>query len=364
MKIKQITNYLEEFAPLLYQENYDNCGLIVGDENAKVKSVLVTLDCTEAVVDEAINAKCQLIIAHHPIIFTGLKKLTPSNYIQRTVIKAIKNSIAIYAIHTNLDNAYNGVNFKIAEKIGLNNLKTIAPKQSVLGYLSVFCPVEFSNKLKDELFKAGAGEIGNYSECSFTSLGRGSFTPKEKAKPFLGNVGQRYSDNEEKLELIFPKHKQNSIIEAMKNVHPYEEISYQIYVLDNINQHIGSGVIGELQKAVYVKDFFEMLKQNMKTDCIRYTKQIKNKIQKVAICGGTGSFLLEKAKVLGADVFISSDFKYHEFFDADSKLIIADIGHYESEQFTKELIYDLLTKKFTKFAVQLSKVNTNPINYL
>jgi len=262
MKIKEITNYLEEIAPLSYQEDYDNCGLIVGDKNTVVIAALITLDCTESIVDEAIETGCNLVIAHHPIIFTALKKLNGSNYIERTVIKAIKNNIAIYAIHTNLDNIYNGVSAKIGEKLGLNNLKILSPK------------------------------------------------------------------------------------------------------FENNNPYVGSGILGELPKSVESNVFLASLKTILKSDCIRHTSLVKSTIKKVAVCGGSGSFLLSTAKDLNADIYISADFKYHEFFDAENDLIIADVGHYESEQFTKDLIYDLLTKNFTKFAIRLSKVNTNPIKYL
>jgi len=364
MKVKEITRYLEKIAPLSYQENYDNCGLIVGDENTVVTAALITLDCTEVIVDEAIETGCNLIIAHHPIIFKGLKKLNGSNYIQRTVIQAIKNNIAIYAIHTNLDNVLNGVSANIAERLGVENPKILAPKKDLLRQLVVYCPISDADKLRNELFKAGAGDIGNYDECSFTSIGEGTFRAGEGCNPHLGKIGERHIEKEEKIEVIFPRHKEKEILSIMKSIHPYEEVAYQIYILDNVYENIGSGIVGELKQVMDVEAFLEMLKRNMKTDCIRYSKLVKNQIKTVAICGGSGSFLLPSAKRAKADIFITADFKYHEFFDAETDLIIADIGHYESEQFTKDLIYDFLTKNFTKFAVRLSKVNTNPIKYL
>ena len=363
MEIKEITNYLESIAPLNYQESYDNTGLLVGDVNTKVNTALITLDCTEEVVDEAIEKDCHLIIAHHPIIFSGLKKLNGSNYVERTVIKAIKNDIAIYAIHTNLDNIEKGVNFKIAEKLGVKNCKILSPKKDLLRQLAVYCPISDAKNVSNTLFEAGAGDIGNYDECSFSSEGEGTYRANEGCDPHIGNIGERHSETEEKIEVIFPKHKQNAIISAMKQVHPYEEVAYQIYILDNIYENVGSGIVGQLTKEIDAKKFLEMLKSNMKTDCVRHSKLVKNQIKTVAICGGSGSFLLSKAICAKADIFITADFKYHEFFDAENEIIIADIGHFESEQFTKELIYDLLSKNFSKFAIRLSKVNTNPINY-
>jgi len=364
MKIKQITSFLESYAPLEYQESYDNCGLIIGDANAEVKGALITLDCTEAIIAEAIETGCNLVIAHHPIIFSGLKKLNGSNYIERTVIKAIKNDIAIYAIHTNLDNVHNGVSAKIAEKLGLENCKILAPKSDLLRQLVVYCPIANAKALKTALFEAGAGTIGDYDQCSFTSVGKGTFRANENCTPFVGEIGENHTENEDRIEVIYPKFKERAILDAMEVAHPYEKVAHQIYVLENKHQLVGSGIIGELNTPVDAQVFLKNLKLNMQTDCVRHTPLVKQQIKTVAVCGGSGSFLLKNAMASQADIFITADFKYHEFFDAENKIVIADIGHYESEQFTKDLIYDLLVKNFTKFAVRLSKVNTNPIKYL
>ena len=363
MKIKEITNYLESVAPLHYQESYDNAGLLVGDTNREIDAALITLDCTEEVVEEAIENNYNLIIAHHPIIFSGLKKITGHNYVERTIIKAIKNDIAIYAIHTNLDNIKTGVSAKIAEILGVENCKILSPKKDLLRQLSVYCPVSDTEKVKEALFQAGAGDIGNYDECSFSAKGEGTFRANEGCDPHIGNIGERHTEKEEKIEVIFPKYKENTIISALKQAHPYEQVAYQIYILDNIHENVGAGIVGELAQKVDANRFLEMLKTKMQTDCIRHTNLVKNQIKRVAICGGSGSFLLSNAICEKADIFITADFKYHEFFDGENDIIIADIGHFESEQFTKDLIYDLLSKKFSKFAVRLSKVNTNPINY-
>ena len=364
MKIKEITNYLEEIAPLCYQEKYDNSGLLVGNKDEKIRGVLITLDCTEEVIDEAISQDCNLIIAHHPIIFHGFKKINGSNYIERIVIKAIKNDIAIYSIHTNLDNIYNGVSFNIARRLGVKDCKILAPKSNLLRQLVVYCPVAHAKKLKEALFDVGAGNIGDYKECSFSSLGTGSFTPIEGADPFIGDINTIHFEKEERIEVVYSKDKETAILAAMHRTHPYEEVAHQIYMIDNNYKLVGSGVVGELEDAVESIDFLHQIKEVMQTDCIRHTSLVNSKIKKVAICGGSGSFLLSKAISYKADIFITSDFKYHEFFDAGNDIVIADIGHYESEQFTKDLIYDLLVRKFTKFAVLLSKTNTNPINYL
>jgi len=365
MKIKAVIDYLASVAPPSYQESYDNAGLIVGDKQAEVTGVLIALDTTEPVLDEAIEKGCNLIVAHHPIVFGGLKRFTGANYVERVIIKAIKNNIAIYVAHTNLDNVYDhGVNAKIAEKLGLVNTKILAPKKQLLKKLFVFAPLDAAEKVKNALFDAGAGEIGNYSACSFVVEGTGSFKANEAANPTLGKKSERHLEQEEKIEVIFPAYLQGAIIRALLAAHPYEEVAYDIIALDNAYAKVGAGMIGELETPVDSLTFLQGVKQQMKTDCVRYTTICKPQIKKVAVCGGAGSFLLRNAIGAGADVFITADYKYHQFFDAENRIIIADIGHYESEQFTIELFYELLTQKFLNFTVYCTDINTNPINYL
>ncbi|MEE2954197.1 MAG: Nif3-like dinuclear metal center hexameric protein [Bacteroidota bacterium] len=364
MKIKNIITYLEEVAPLYYQESYDNSGLLLGNSELEVTSALIALDCTESIIEEAIQNKCNLIITHHPLIFSKLSKITGSDYIQRIIIKAIKHDIAIYAIHTNLDNIYHGVNHRISEKLGLVNTAILSPKDNLIMQLVVYCPKKYTKKIQKALFDSGAGNIGNYNECSFISQGIGTFQPLQEAQPKIGSIGERYSGNEERISVVFPKHLRFQIIKAMERAHPYEEVAYQIHTIDNLNQHVGSGMIGELLQPVSATKFLQYVKKKMQATNIRYSNIVKKQIKKVAVCGGSGSFLIQEAKCLEADIFITSDIKYHDFFLADNRIILADIGHYESEQFTKELISDLLIKKFPKFAVLLSKIRTNPINYL
>jgi dinuclear metal center YbgI/SA1388 family protein len=364
VKIKEVLNYLEVICPTAYQESYDNCGLITGDKEQDIKGVLICLDSTEEIVKEAIQRKCNLIIAHHPIIFSPIKQITGKTYAERTIISAIKHNICIYAIHTNLDNIYNGVNHKIAEKIGLKNLSILLPKKGLLKKLVTFCPRDKADKVRDAIFKAGAGVIGNYSECSFNSSGIGTFTAGEGSNPYVGTIGKRHFEKEERIETIYLAEKESLIIKALLESHPYEEVAYDLYCLENTHPAIGSGMIGALAKPMKEKEFLIHLKKTMNTDCIRYTPLLGKKIQNVAICGGSGSFLLPNAIQKGADVLVTADFKYHQFFDADNKIVIADIGHYESEQFTPEIIYSLLKERFTTFALLFSKINTNPINYI
>lgn len=363
-KIKDIISFFNDWAHPSWQESYDNARLITGNSEAEVKGVLITLDCIEAVVDEAIAHNCNLIVAHHPIVFSGLKSLTGKNYIERTIIKAIRHDIAIFAIHTNLDNIATGVNYKIAQKIGLQNCRILAPKSHTLAKLTLFVPTEYTEKMLTALSQAGAGKIGNYSECSFVVNGNGTFKPNEKAKPSIGKNNKLERVNEDRIEVIFPHHAKQQVLNAMKETHPYEEVAYYLHQLENENQEIGSGMYGELESPMDEKTFMQLLKTSMNLTCIKHTRFLGREIRHVALCGGSGSFLLPQAKQSGADIFITADFKYHQYFDADDQLIIADIGHYESEVFTKELIYDKLNKIFTNIALRLSMVETNPVNYI
>lgn len=363
MKIAEIIQTIEDFAPISYQEPYDNSGLLIGDRLADCTGVLICLDAIEPVIDEAIAKKCNLVVAHHPIIFSGLKKITGKNYIERVIIKAIKYDIAIYACHTNLDNVRLGVNNMIADKLGLKSRKILEPKPGILKKLYTYVPEANRDALLDALFAAGAGNIGNYSECSFGTEGTGTFKGNEHSNPVIGKKKVRSIEPEIKIEVIFPMYLESKILKVLKENHPYEEVAYELISLDNSYQDVGSGMIGELDTAVTEKDFLDFLKVKMKTKCIRHTALLKKKIKRVALCGGAGSFLLPKAIAQQADIFITGDFKYHQFFDADNQIIIADIGHYESEQFTAQLFNKIISEKFPIFAVQISTINTNPINY-
>ncbi len=363
MQIKDITNYLASLAPLSSQESYDNSGFITGDKTAALKGTLLTLDCIEETIDEAIEKNCNLVIAHHPIVFRGLKQLTGKNYIERTIIKAIKNDIAIYACHTNLDNYKNGVNKKIGDVLGISEPKILAPTQGHLAKLAVFVPKTHEKDVLNALFESGAGAIGNYTDCSFTSQGIGSYTPNEMANPFLGQNNERHFEPEVKIEVIINLHHQSNILKQMLLAHPYETVAYDIIPLLNKNTDEGAGMYGALDEEMTVENFLSLVKKEFNCGTIKYTKPHKSTIKTIAWCGGSGSFLLNAAKAVKADIFITGDFKYHEFFDAENQIIIADIGHYESEQFTIDLIGDLLSKKFTKFAPYLTDRYTNPVNY-
>ena len=362
-KLSVILSALEQWAPPSLQESYDNSGLITGNREMLITGALICLDSTEAVLDEAITHNCNLVIAHHPIVFSGMKKLNGNNYVERTIIKAIKNDIAIYAIHTNLDNVAAGVNSMITSKIGLSNIRILSPKGGFLKQLVTYCPHENAEKVRAALFEAGAGAIGNYDECSFSSSGSGTFRGSEISNPVIGQKGVRHTEPETRIEAVFESWKTAAVMKKLREAHPYEEIAYSIHSLDNQYNNIGSGMIGDLPEAENTMNFLSRLKDVMKSGCIRYTRPTGKQIKRIAVCGGSGSFLLQDAITQGADVFVSADFKYHQFFDADDRIMIADIGHFESEQFTKDLIYEFLNGKFTTFALRLSGLNTNPINY-
>jgi dinuclear metal center YbgI/SA1388 family protein len=364
MKIKDVTNYIEELAPLAYAEDFDNVGLLVGNYQTEVKGVLVTLDTLEETVDEAIAKNCNLIISFHPIIFSGLKKLNGNSYVEKAVLKAIKNDIAIYATHTALDNSNKGVSAKICEVLGLQNTKVLIPKKGLVKKLTTYIPKDYLEKIRQALFEAKAGNIGNYDHCSFTNIREVTFNGNENSNPVLGKKGELQKEEEIQLTITFEQKNEAAILEALFENHPYEEVAYEITTTENVHQNIGMGMIGELEKPLEEKDFLVYLKKTMQTDCVRYSNLLHKKIHRVAVLGGSGSFAISNAIKEKADAYVSADFKYHDFFKAENKILLADIGHYESEQFTKRLLVDYLTKKFSNFAIVLSEKSTNPIYYI
>ena len=363
MKIKNIIDTIEQLAPPSYQESYDNSGLLCGRKEWEVTSVLICLDAIEAVIDEAISLGSNLVIAHHPIIFKGLKKITGSNYVERVIEKCIQHKIALYAIHTNLDNHFYGVNREISKRIGLQNVKILSPIKANMSKLVVFIPKESLNQVDQAIFNAGGGKIGNYEECHFRTSGIGTFKPTDLANPSIGESGIKSQVEEYRVEYLVNNYQISSILTAMNQAHPYEEVAFEVYPIQNENPYEGAGMIGELEKPMDELEFLSLLKNTFQCGTIRHTKLLNHKISKVAVCGGAGSFLLKNAISQKADIFITGDFKYHEFFDAENRIVIADIGHYESEQFTSKIIADKLKEKFTNFAIRLTEINTNPINY-
>jgi dinuclear metal center YbgI/SA1388 family protein len=363
MKIAEVIRHLEAIAPPAVQESYDNAGLITGQPDWECGGIIVCLDATEPVIAEAIEKKCNLIIAHHPILFRPLTRITGSDYVQQALISAIKNDIAIYAIHTNLDNVIGGVSGKMAQVLGLMKIQVLQPKKQSLEKLYTFVPTEYAEVVRESIFKAGAGRVGNYSACSFNSDGIGTFTAGTGTNPFIGEVGEAVKAKEIKIETIYPSHLRSEVIKAMIQAHPYEEVAYDIVKLENEYQKIGAGVVGELPEAMEEKVFLKLLKEKFQLQVIRHTPLLKRQVRKVALCGGAGSFLISNALTTGADFFITGDVKYHEFFDAHGRMVIADIGHFESERYTIELLQQLLVEKFPTFAVLKSGIQTNPVNY-
>lgn len=364
MIVKEVTDILEELAPLAQAEGFDNVGLLVGNSNKKVTGILVTLDTLENVVDEAIEHQCNLIVSFHPIIFKGLKRITGSNYVERVVLKAIQNDIAIYSMHTALDNSLNGVNAKICEVLGVTNAKILISQKGSIKKLTTYVPKADAQKLKDALFAAGAGNIGNYSNCSFTVDGTGSYMGGENSNPSKGEIGKLLLEKETQINVTLSAHNERNILQALFQNHPYEEVAYEVFSLDNKDQNTGMGMIGELKEPMNESDFLSFVKQKMNVSVVKHSRLLGKKVKKVAVLGGSGAFAISAAKASGADVFVTSDLKYHQFFEAEDEMVIADIGHYESEQFTKNLLVDYLTEKIPSFAIRLSESNTNPIKYL
>lgn len=363
MNVNDIIFQLEQWAPPTYAEDFDNVGLLVGEKNQEVSGILVTLDALEKVVDEAIERKCNLIVSFHPIIFSGLKSLTGASYVERAVMKALRNHIAIYAMHTALDNHFKGVNDKMCEQLGLHSRKILIPQPHTIQKLTTYVPQENFVPVRKALFEVGAGAIGNYSECSFSSVGEGTFNGNEEANPVIGKKGEMHTEKEMQLQLVFPKHLQQIILQTLFKTHPYEEVAYEIMTLENTNQDIGIGMYGILEEKMKQKDFIAWVKKTFNAGGVRHSEISHKTIQKVAVLGGSGAFAIEAAQRAGADALVTADLKYHDFYKAEGKILLADIGHYESEQYTKNLIYSYLTKKFPNFAIVLSQKNTNPIQY-
>ncbi|MDC8006098.1 Nif3-like dinuclear metal center hexameric protein [Aureisphaera galaxeae] len=370
MKVKDVIHALEELAPLAYSEDFDNTGLLVGNAQNEVTGILVTLDTLEAVVDEAIAHDCNLIVSFHPIIFKGLKRITGKTYVERVVLKAIAHNISIFAIHTALDNAWNGVNAMMCEKLGLKNRQILIPQSGTIQKLITFAPHEAATEVREALFAAGAGNIGNYSNCSFNHSGMGSFMGNEDSNPTIGKKGETHFEPEIEIGVTFQKHLESKVLQALFSAHPYEEVAYEVTTLNNTNQHIGMGMMGEFEEALSEEVFLKHAKEVFKTGCVRHSSLLGKPIKKVAVLGGSGSFAIKAAQGKGADAFITADLKYHDFFSAENRILLTDVGHYESEQYTKDLLVAHLSKKITNFApalpegrVVLSQVNTNPITY-
>ena len=364
MKIKQIITILEEMAPLAYAEDFDNVGLLLGNQENEATGILVCHDALENVIDEAIAKKCNLVVCFHPIIFSGLKKITGKNYVEKSVIKAIKNDIAIYAVHTALDNHKNGVNKIFSDVLGLKNTSILVPKQNFIQKLITYTVPENAEKVRNSLFEVGAGTIGNYDNCSFNSEGFSTYKGNENSHPVIGTIGELTQTNEVKIEVVYEQHLQSKILKVLFSNHVYEEVAYEIYDIKNTHQNIGLGMIGELEKPMSETDFLSFVKTKMQCGVIRHSTFLNNSIQKVAVLGGSGSFAIKNAIQSGADAFLTADLKYHNFYEAENQLLLADIGHYESERFTKNYIVDFLKEKITNFAVVLSEENTNPVKYL
>ncbi|HEX5002425.1 MAG TPA: Nif3-like dinuclear metal center hexameric protein [Bacteroidia bacterium] len=362
-KLSTLINHLESIAPPALQESYDNAGLITGNPNMEITGALICLDSTEAVIDEAIQLGYNLVIAHHPIVFSGMKKFSGDSYVERVIVKAIRHDIALYAAHTNLDNVAAGVNQEICNRLGLNNISILAPKEGLLKKLVTYAPVAEAEKVRAALFAAGAGAIGNYDSCSFNIPGTGTFRGNEQSNPVKGQKGAVHAENEERIELIYEAFREPQILSALRQSHSYEEIAWQSVHVTNPLQTVGSGMVGNLPEPIDYQAFLTLVKDRFNTGIIRYTEPTGKPIQKVAVCGGSGSFLLKDAIKAGADAFVTADFKYHQFFDADGRIFLADIGHFESEQFTMDLFYRILNKKFPKFAVRLTATPTNPVRY-
>jgi dinuclear metal center YbgI/SA1388 family protein len=363
MTIAQITGAIEEFAPVAFQESYDNSGLSVGNQQNEATGALLCLDVTERVVQKAIDSNINLIISHHPVIFGGLKRLVGAAAAERVVQQAVKHDVALYAAHTNLDSVRGGVSEKMCDKLMLKNRSILQPAGRLVK-VAVYVPLAHAEAVRQAMFAAGAGCIGQYSRCGFSAQGIGTFLAGEAATPYAGKKGALHREPEEKVEVIAHEATVGSAIAAMRAVHPYEEVAYDLYPLLNEHTGIGLGMVGELEAPLSTNNFLRLVKQTFNAQSIRYVTSCNHSIRKVAVCGGSGSSLTGKAIACGADAFVSADFKYHQLQEADGRITVVDVGHYESEIFAIEIFYEVITKKFPTFAPYLVKCAINQINYL
>ena len=363
IKLREIINFIETDFPLALQEDFDNCGLQVGNIETEITGILITLDVTPEVIKEAIKKQCNLIISHHPITITGIKKMVGNSIPIQIFREAILKNISIYSAHTNIDNLKEGISGILAKKLGLINTKVLSPKKRVLLKLVTFVPLEYAEKVRNALFVAGAGHIGNYDGCSYNIDGEGTFCGNDTANPFVGTKGELHFEKEIRIETILPEYLKNKVLNALLNAHPYEEVAYDFYMLENSWTETGFGIIGDLPEAKNVAKFLKLLKEVTKIEVIKHSQIPEKPLKKIALCGGSGSFLINEAINSGADAFITGDIKYHQFFDVPKDIMLLDIGHYESEQFFNEFFFDIIIKKFPNFAVRISEIKSNPIKY-
>jgi dinuclear metal center YbgI/SA1388 family protein len=364
VKVQEIITLIETVAPLSLQEEYDNAGLIIGNANMDVTGALICLDVNEQIIEEAIKLNYNLIISHHPLIFKGLKKINGKNSTENCVILAIRNNLAIYAAHTNLDNVLvNGVNAALADKLHLSKRSVLRPADKKLMKIICFVPEMHAAAVRNALCEAGAGKIGNYDSCSYNSMGYGTFKALEHANPFVGEKNKIHTENEIRMELIFHSYQKANIIRALYNAHPYEEPAFDIISLENTSDSIGSGLMGEFENEMEISDFLNLLKTSLNASLLRFSPGNSKQIRRVALCGGSGSFLIHDAISAKVDAFITGDLKYHDFTETSGKILLVDPGHFETEQFTKDIFYDIIRKKMPKFAVRISEICTNPIKY-
>ena len=363
MLVKDVIDFLNSYAPLDYAEDFDNTGLIVGNKNDKVNGIIICLDSTKEVIQEAIDTKNNLVISFHPIIFDGLTKISPGNYVNDSILLAIKNDISIFAIHTALDNSNIGVNMKLCEVLGIKNTKILIPKTKTINKLTTYIPRKDAEVLRKKLFGVGAGSIGKYENCSFSYEGIGTFKGNEDSNPTIGTKHKDTEIEEVCINITFLKHLEETVLSSLRKAHPYEEIAYELNTLENVNENIGMGMVGELSQAISENELFKLLKNKLKVKFLKHSKKLKKPIKKIAVLGGSGSFGIKNAISVNADAYITSDMKYHDYFKAEDSILLIDVGHYESEQFTKKLLFDILTNKFPNFAIALAKTNTNPVKY-
>lgn len=363
LPLKTLLAGLEQWVPFVWQENYDNAGLILGDPNQQIRKALVCFDVTPEVVDEAVRNEADLILSHHPAIFKGIKRINPASRLGYMLKQSLCHDIAWCALHTNLDNTLSGVNSWLCEHLGLQEVRPLVPLQGIYGKLQVYVPEAYAEKLRQALAEAGCGAGTKYDTCSYTSRGEGRFRAGSQAHPFTGRIGELHCEAECKIECLYPLHKTRQVLDVLRTNHPYEEPAFDLLPLQNEAVEQGAGAIGILPETMQERELLDKLKELTGVHCIRHSGFQGRRIKKIALCGGSGGSFIANACGQKADVYITGDLKYHDFTDTEPGTWLVDIGHFESEKFAMELIFRFIRKNFPNFAVSISEQAKNPVSF-
>ncbi len=362
IKCSELMKFMEEFAPVNLAEDYDNVGLLIGSRNQEIKKVLVCLDVTTKVVEEAVEKKVNLIVSHHPIIFKGLKRIVEEDPKGRLLYKLIRNGIGVYSAHTNMDFTHGGINDTLANLLGLSNIRNLKKhKEDRFFKIVVFVPEQNTDTVREAMCSAGAGWVGDYSDCTFMVKGTGTFKPLEGTNPYIGSKGNLEKVEEYRLETIVPQKKLKKVVNAMIEAHPYEEVAYDVYPMELSLKEYGFGKVGSLVETQKLDKFISTVKEKLNVKSVRVIGSVKKEIRNVAVfCGSFDTDVINSMN--GVDVLVTGDMKYHDALDAaEMGLCIIDAGHYSTERIMVPRLAWILSQRFASVDIETSILEENPI---